>query len=169
MAISYTQHQVTNEEEFAEVKELIDRHLLEPYSVYVYRFFLAQWPDLCYVARDEGVVVGAIICKVESHRGVRSRGYIGMLAVEVPYRKQGIAAKLIDLSLDEMIKQGVDEIMLEAEVVNGAAIALYEKFGFVRSKRLYRYYLNQHDAYRLILPVSERSLQRSTFLTGGVA
>ena len=43
------------------------------------------------------------------------------------------------------------KVVLEAEVTNSAALALYEQLGFVRDKRLYRYYLTGVDAYRLKL------------------
>ena len=39
--------------------------------------------------------------------------------------------------------------MLETEVTNLGALRLYEGLGFVRDKRLHRYYLNGNDAYRL--------------------
>ncbi|ODQ81717.1 hypothetical protein BABINDRAFT_170404 [Babjeviella inositovora NRRL Y-12698] len=166
--VEYRKHDPANEAEFETVKLLVDLGLSEPYSIYVYRFFLTNWPDLCYLATDadqDGKVIGAIICKVEPHREVRIRGYIGMLVVDPSYRKQGIAAKLIGVALDEMtIEHKADEIMLEAEVCNGAAIALYEKFGFMRWKRLHRYYLNQHDAFRLVLPLTEKSVTRIAFL-----
>lgn len=44
-----------------------------------------------------------------------------------------------------------DEVVLEAEVVNEGALHLYEKLGFLRDKRLPKYYLNGNDAYRLKL------------------
>ncbi len=87
-----------------------------------------------------------------------------MLAVKKPYRGRKIASNLVKQSLSIMIEQGADEIMLETEVVNSAAIALYENMGFLRTKRLYRYYLNRNDAYRLILPVTAVSTTRSQFL-----
>ncbi len=43
------------------------------------------------------------------------------------------------------------QIVLETEENNTAALALYERLGFVRDKRLHKYYLNGHDAYRLKL------------------
>ena len=46
---------------------------------------------------------------------------------------------------------GADEIVLETEVTNPKAIALYEKIGFARDKMLFRYYLNGVDAIRLKL------------------
>lgn len=50
------------------------------------------------------------------------------------------------------------EICLETEVDNLAAIKLYERLGFLRSKKLHRYYLNGNSAYRLILPLTEASI-----------
>ncbi|GME91621.1 unnamed protein product [Ambrosiozyma monospora] len=89
-----------------------------------------------------------------------------MLAVEEEYRGLGIAKKLISLNITTMKNDyKCDEIILEAEVVNKKALKLYEKFGFLRVKRLYRYYLNKHDAYRLILPITEKSTIRSIFST----
>ncbi len=87
-----------------------------------------------------------------------------MVVVEKKYRGKGIAKKLVNLAIEEMIKNKADEIILETEVVNQAAIKLYENIGFLRVKRLHRYYLNQHDAYRLILPITDKSVSRSVFL-----
>ena len=41
------------------------------------------------------------------------------------------------------------QIVLEAELSNSAALRLYDKLGFVRDKRLPRYYMNGSDAFRL--------------------
>ena len=41
--------------------------------------------------------------------------------------------------------------MLEAEVSNKSALILYDRLGFIRERRLYRYYLNGSDAFRLKL------------------
>lgn len=43
------------------------------------------------------------------------------------------------------------QVTLEAEVTNKGALALYGRLGFIRSKRLFRYYLNGVDAFRLKL------------------
>lgn len=43
------------------------------------------------------------------------------------------------------------KVTLEAEVTNKGALALYGRLGFIRSKRLFRYYLNGVDAFRLKL------------------
>lgn len=43
------------------------------------------------------------------------------------------------------------QICLETEITNTAALRLYEGLGFIRDKRLPKYYLNGNDAYRLKL------------------
>jgi hypothetical protein len=43
--------------------------------------------------------------------------------------------------------------VLETEVDNEAALGLYSSLGFIREKRLYRFYMNGKDAFRLVLPV----------------
>jgi hypothetical protein len=50
-----------------------------------------------------------------------------------------------------MIARDADEVVLETEVSNTAAMKLYERLGFLRSKKLHRYYLNGNTAYRLVL------------------
>lgn len=48
-------------------------------------------------------------------------------------------------------KPGIHKVALETETTNTAAIKLYERLGFLRSKRLHRYYFNGNSAFRLIL------------------
>ena len=55
---------------------------------------------------------------------------------------------------DHPSREPVDEIVLETEADNTAALAFYAKMGFVREKRLHRFYLNGKDAYRLRLDLT---------------
>ncbi len=45
------------------------------------------------------------------------------------------------------------QVVLETEFDNSAALSLYESLGFIREKRLWRFYLNGKDAFRLVLVV----------------
>jgi peptide alpha-N-acetyltransferase len=78
-----------------------------------------------------------------------------MLATKEEYRGRGIATKLVRLAVDAMAARDADEIVLETEVSNTASLKLYERLGFIRSKRLHRYYLNGNAAFRLILYLKE--------------
>ncbi|KAK0750409.1 acyl-CoA N-acyltransferase [Schizothecium vesticola] len=138
------------------IRALISKDLSEPYSIYVYRYFLYQWGHLCYMALNpiDSSLVGVIICKLEhhvSHSPPTHRGYIAMLAVSAPFRGQKVATSLVEKAIDAMAQKNADEIVLETEETNVPAMRLYERLGFLRSKKLHRYYLNGNSAYRLVL------------------
>lgn len=64
-----------------------------------------------------------------------------------------MATALVKRAIDAMVKRNADEIVLETEETNVPAMRLYEQLGFLRSKKLHRYYLNGNSAYRLVLPL----------------
>lgn len=157
-----------SDDELNQVMSLVSEDLSEPYSVYVYRHFTSELPELCFVAIDPAKpagkqIVGCIVCNTRDHRSRRNRGYIAMLAVNKDYRGHGIGSKLAQKAI-EALRPRVDEIILETEVTNKGALRLYENLGFLRTKRFHRYYLNGNDALRLILPITERSTVLTTFL-----
>jgi peptide alpha-N-acetyltransferase len=99
-------------------------------------------------------LIGVIICKLETHQSHSPptlRGYIAMLAVSSEWRNHGIATTLVRKAIDVMVDRGADEVVLETEETNVPAMKLYERLGFIRSKKLHRYYLNGNSAYRLVL------------------
>ncbi|KAJ5141418.1 uncharacterized protein N7443_010614 [Penicillium atrosanguineum] len=155
--IHYVRYDGARENEYvAGMRQLIGKDLSEPYSIYVYRYFLYQWGDLCFLAMDEkDEMIGVVISKLEPHRSGPLRGYIAMLAVNKEYRGRGIATKLVRMAIDAMVERDADEIALETEITNTAAMKLYERLGFLRSKQLHRYYLNGNSAYRLVLYLKE--------------
>ncbi|KAF1792768.1 Acyl-CoA N-acyltransferase [Phytophthora cactorum] len=136
------------EKQLAELVKLIDKDLSEPYSIFTYRYFLYNWPQLSILARVQHKLVGVIICRDPKRRW---RGYIAMLAVEKQFRHRGIGSQLAQKAIERMRDDGCEEVMLETEIANKGAIRLYENLGFVRDERLVKYYLNGGDAYRLKL------------------
>lgn len=140
-----------SELQMPDIMRLITKDLSEPYSIYTYRYFIHNWPKLCFLAVDEGKCVGAIVCKLDMHKKMVRRGYIAMLAVDSDYRRRKIGSHLVRKAIKAMIADDCDEVVLETEITNKAALNLYENLGFVRDKRLFRYYLNGVDALRLKL------------------
>jgi peptide alpha-N-acetyltransferase len=61
------------------------------------------------------------------------------------------------------------QIVLETEHDNFAALSLYESLGFIREKRLYRFYLNGKDAFRLILTIPPESSSYKNDFDGGMS
>lgn len=122
-------------------------------------------------ALDEisGDLRGVVVCKLEKHRSGTYRGYIAMLATVQEFRGKGIATNLVKLAIEAMKSRDADEVsttitdalsasypdslqvVLETEDSNTASLRLYERLGFLRSKKLHRYYLNGNTAFRLIL------------------
>ncbi|KHN81171.1 N-alpha-acetyltransferase 30 [Toxocara canis] len=142
-----------SELQMADIMRLITKDLSEPYSIYTYRYFIHNWPSLCLLALDTSnkEYVGAIVCKLDVSRQNRRRGYIAMLAVDESCRRLGIGTRLVQQAILNMQTMGCDEVVLETEVTNLNAIRLYTNLGFIREKRLFRYYLNGVDAFRLKL------------------
>jgi len=149
IVIRYMSYQ--SELQMPSIMKLIQKDLSEPYSVYTYRYFIHNWPKLCFLALDGEKMVGAIVCKLDVHKQINRRGYIAMLAVDENYRRQKIGSNLVLKSIKAMAAEDADEIVLETEITNKSALRLYENLGFVRDKRLFRYYLNGVDALRLKL------------------
>lgn len=143
--------QFKGEDELERMLELIEADLSEPYSIYTYRFFLHTWPKLCFNCKlkENNQIIGTVIGKIQNHKKGSLRGYIGMLAVDPNHRGNGIGTRLVKLLLQEMKQGFAQEIVLETEVTNYAALKLYQGLGFFRDKYLLRYYFNGSDAFRL--------------------
>ncbi|KAK4519236.1 uncharacterized protein ATC70_009468 [Mucor velutinosus] len=146
--IEYSEYK--SELQLPEIIRLIENDLSEPYSVYTYRYFIHNWPNLCFLAKDGDKYVGVIICKLDRHKD-RLRGYIAMLAVAKTHRKLSIGSNLVKKAIHAMKDMNADEVVLETEFTNQGALGLYQRLGFIKDKRLYRYYLNGVDAFRLKL------------------
>ncbi len=88
--------------------------------------------------------------------GERVAGYVGSqsvmgesdmmnIAVAPNYRRQGVAAALIEELMRQLKRNGNHCLTLEVRASNNAAIALYEKLGFVRIGRRPNYYRNPKE------------------------
>lgn len=141
----------TNETQLELIQALMDADLSEPYSVFTYRYFIHQWPGLCYLAMHGASCIGAVVSKLEHNKRGVLRGYIAMLAVQRARRKSGLGTRLVRATIAAMAARRCEEVVLEAETSNAAALRLYHNLGFIRDKRLEKYYLNGNDAFRLKL------------------
>ncbi len=51
--LRYVQYDSSKESQYlSAIRQLISKDLSEPYSIYVYRYFLYQWGHLCFMVRD---------------------------------------------------------------------------------------------------------------------
>lgn len=127
------------------LQKMIEVELSEPYSIYLYRHFAIDYPELTIVAEHEGKIVGCILGKFEDRmRGTGRkpadepvmneytatitgrRGYIAMIAVLPTYRKKNIGKHLVQLFIEESRLNNCDYVQLETEICNIGALRLYE-------------------------------------------
>ena len=70
--------------------------------------------SIYHQARVCGECVGAIVCKLDYHRGGRAaqckRGYIAMLAVDERHRKRRVGSTLVRRAIRAMQAQDADEV-----------------------------------------------------------
>ncbi|KAF8961615.1 hypothetical protein BDZ97DRAFT_1905481 [Flammula alnicola] len=140
--------QYLGESDLPHIMALVQSELSEPYVIYTFRYFLHQWPHLSFLAYPND---SASSDPQSIHNDLANRGYIAMLSVDKKWRKRGIGQSPLPPSFP--MKE--DGIVLETEYDNFAALSLYESLGFIREKRLYRFYLNGKDAFRLVLAMPQ--------------
>lgn len=73
--VSFVQY--TDEEtQMAPLMGLIDKELSEPYSIFTYRYFINNWPNLCILAHLGEQCIGVVICKVCARARARARARV---------------------------------------------------------------------------------------------
>lgn len=96
--------------------------------------FLKRNPSTCFVAEQEGKIIGVILA---GHDG--RRGFIYHTTVNQEYRKQGIGKALADHALDALEKEGIHKVALVVFDRNQLGNAFWENQGFtIRNDLVYR-------------------------------
>lgn len=96
--------------------------------------FLVRNPDTCFVAEEDGKIIGTILSGNDGRRG-----YIYHAAVHPEYRRQGIATQLVETAMAALHKLGVAKVALVVFDHNTSGNAFWEKIGFtVRDDLVYR-------------------------------
>lgn len=89
------------------------------------RLFLARNPNLNFLAYEDELLVGAVLC---GHDG--RRGYIYHLAVKMSHRRQGIARQLVKHCLGALQSAGIGKCHIYAFRDNGDAMVFWKKAGW---------------------------------------
>ena len=89
--------------------------------------YLARNPVTCFVAEENGSVVGAILC---GHDG--RRGFISHTAVSPSFRRRGTGRMLVQSALDALRREHISKVALVAFSRNESGNAFWESLGFTR-------------------------------------
>lgn len=87
--------------------------------------FLRRNPDTCFVAEEHGQIVGVILAGNDGRRG-----YIYHTAVHPQFRRQGIAAQLVETALQALQRMGINKASLVVFADNEAGNRFWQKIGF---------------------------------------
>jgi ribosomal protein S18 acetylase RimI-like enzyme len=107
-------------------KENIERELKKPTAIFL-------------VAEKDGKLIGSIF---GTHDG--RRGWINRLAVAPPFRKQGIAAKLLKEVEERIFATGIGIIASLVEDWNTDSIDFFEKQGYKRHSDIIYFSKRKH-------------------------
>ncbi len=93
--------------------------------------YLRRNPDTCFVAEEDGQIVGAVL---SGHDGRRALIY--HLAVREDMQRKGIGKKLLDELLIAHQEEGIQKVALVVLRNNEKGNAFWEKQGFANRKDL---------------------------------
>ncbi len=112
--------------EAARAAEIEKSSLSVPWSECELALFAENPNGLYLVAEEDGVICG--VCGAYTGAGECN---INNVAVDLLYRRRGVARALVSAMLSESAKRGCTVAYLEVASKNGAAISLYDSLGFV--------------------------------------
>jgi ribosomal protein S18 acetylase RimI-like enzyme len=96
--------------------------------------YLQRNPSTCFVAEEEGDLIGTIL---SGHDG--RRAFIYHLAVAEPNRQQGIGKALVEEALAALHAEGIHKAALVVMANNATGNAFWEQLGFTtRPDLVYR-------------------------------
>ena len=96
--------------------------------------YLARNPNTCFVAVEQGNIIGTILT---GHDG--RRGYISHTAVSPIHQRQGIGKQMVETALNALKAQGINKVSLVVFAYNDKGNTFWEKMGFTqRSDLIYR-------------------------------
>ncbi|CAK9293624.1 unnamed protein product [Gordionus sp. m RMFG-2023] len=126
--------------------------LPENYQMKYYLYHILSWPQLSYVAEDEkGKIIGYVLAKMEEDSEDDPHGHITSLAVKRPFRRLGLAQKLMDQASFAMVECfKAKYVSLHVRKSNRAALNLYiNSLGFNVIEIEPKYYADGEDAYSM--------------------
>ena len=96
--------------------------------------YLKRNPSTCFVAEEEGRIVGAVLA---GHDG--RRGHISHTAVDSAFRRRGIGGQLVAHTMAALEQEGITKVNLVVFSRNETGNAFWESMGFtVRTDLTYR-------------------------------
>ena len=112
---------------------------------------IRRYPNAAvFVAEDGGEIVGRLSIARDQHPASRHVADLGLMVAQT-HRRRGIGTALLEAAVEWGRKAGVRKLELHVFPWNIAAIALYERFGFVQEGYRKEHYQRGDDYIDAIL------------------
>jgi len=145
----FVQFRLFSPSQLGEIIEITKKNLTERYNDFVYLDIQKSWPSAFIVGMSDQTVAGFICGGITGEKEAR----ILMLAVDTPFRNNGIGTGLMTIFEQEAIKVKVNKVRLEVRTDNQVAIDFYKNHGYSITSLLPSYYNDGSDAYSMEKPL----------------
>ena len=116
---------------------------------------IRRYPNAAvFVAEDEGHIVGRLSIARDQHPASRHVADLGLM-VAITHRRRGIGKGLLEAAVAWGRDSGVRKLEIHVFPWNDAAIALYERFGFVKEGYRHAHYRRGDEYVDAILMAYE--------------
>jgi len=123
-------------------------YFTETYNLNFYMQYLARWPEYCLMAVTPNHSNMAYILGKAEGTGRLWHGHVTAVTVGPPYRRQGMAQKLMNYLENVTInRHNAYFVDLFVRVSNTVAIEMYKAFGYSMYRTVLGYYANDENAY----------------------
>jgi ribosomal-protein-alanine N-acetyltransferase len=126
-----------------DIAKMANRILGEEYRLSMFTNVYEAWPEGFLIAESMGTYMGTIIAVLTEPLTAR----ILVLAVDEPFRQQGIAKKLLKIFIQKAVLRGVNRLTLEVRMSNNIAIQFYSKNKFKIVSTIPVYYKDGEGAF----------------------
>ena len=119
---------------------------VEKFSPDTIRSFIERTDTFVIVAIEAEETIGSAMCMVSVERG---EGRVASVAVLPSFRMKSVGTKLLEECESEFIGRGLAISILEVDIANEAAMALYESLGYAVLGIIKDFYGAGRDAYSM--------------------
>lgn len=96
-------------------------------------------PSLWFLAMEGREIAGVSMCWPKSHEDPKM-GYVGVLGVRRPWRRQGLGLALLHHSFEELYRRGLRKVGLDVDATSlTGATRLYERAGMYVNRQSHAY------------------------------
>jgi ribosomal-protein-alanine N-acetyltransferase len=131
--------------------------LPENYTSFFFLDLHKRFPETFLVAEDNGMVIGYIMCRIETGLpnfkiiGITKKGHVISIAVLPQHQRQGVGRALVQEAMEAMLLYKAKECFLEVRASNTSAVNLYKKMGFDIIRTMHGYYADGENAYLMAI------------------